>query len=172
MLLASESTIEHPSTTITTKIVDKINNLRNTEVTDSSANDIKASIRTLINYCNSKFLKDFPIDVVCKLSNTLQIEINKSWYCPDLNLTNTHEYIISTFEELERKSYHTQIEASNRCLDIICALVDYFNVVVLFIVLFRRDRYLELQEKKLDELQSSKPIETSIHVVNGDDFHG
>ena len=35
------------------------------------------------------------------------------------------------------------------------------------VALSRIDRYLELQEKKMDELHSSNPIETSI-LVNGD----
>ena len=115
--MTSATTTEYPSATIaTTTILDHIDKLRNAGITDSSVSEITTSIRALINYCNAKFLKDFPIDAVYKLINTLQTEI-KSWYFSNLSLTNIHECIINTFEDLERNSYHTQIEISNRCLD-------------------------------------------------------
>ena len=82
----------------------------------------------------------------------------------DLNFTNIYEFIVNTFEELEKSSYNTHIETSNRCIDAICVLVDYINAVVLF----RTDHYLELQEKKLDDCNSSKSVETSIQLLNGD----
>ena len=151
-----------PATLTTAKILNQINKLSNAKVTDSSAYEIIASIGSLISYCNTKFLKDFPIDVVYK-PNRLQTEI-KSWYT-DLNLTNINESVINAFDKLEKNSYFIQLETSNRCIDAICVLVDYFNVVVLY----RTDHYLELQEKKLDDLeQSSYSVETSIHLVNGD----
>ena len=167
MVLASATTID-PSATITaTKILDHINKLRNTKVTDSSAYEIIASIGSLISYCNTKFLKDFPIDVIYK-PTTLQPEI-KSGYAHDLNLNNISEYIISTLKELESSSYHIQLETSNRCIDAIRVLVDHLNTVVLY----RTDHYLELQETKLDGIeQSSNLVEISIHLVNGDDFYG
>ncbi len=164
MLLTSATAIEHPSATIiATKILDHVNNLWNAKVTDPSVSEITTSIRSLIDYCNTKFLEDLPIDFVYKPTNTLQIEL-KSWYSLDLNFTNIHEYVISTFENRERCSY--QINTSNRCIDAICILIDHFNVVVLS----RTDHYLKLQEKRLGEFQSPKSVETSIHLVNGDDY--
>ena len=163
---SGSTTIEYPSATITaTKILDHVYRLRNAKVTDSSVYEITTQIRSLIDYCNAKFLKDFPIDVVYK-PTILQPEI-KSWYAHDLNLNNISKYIINTLKELESSSYHIQLETSNRRIDAIRVLADYLNTVVLY----RTDHYLELQEKKLDGIeQSSNLVETSIHLVNGDDY--
>ena len=148
------------------KILNQINKLSNAKVTDKSVDEITTQIRSLIDYCNTKILKDFLIDVIYKPPTTLQLEI-KSWYCPNLSQANVSEYVINTFENLERNSYSTQIEASSRCIDAIQVLADYFNVVVLS----GTDHYLELKEKKSDDLeQSSNSVETSIHLVNGDDY--
>lgn len=164
--MTSTITPEHPSVSLTaTKILDRIDNLRNTKVTDSSADEIAILFRSLANDYNTKY-SGFPIDVVYKPSNIIQTQI-KSWYYPGLNLANISEYVINTFEDLERGLYHTQIEKSNRCIDAIQVLIDYYNVVVLS----RADHYLELQEKKLDDCNSSNSVETS-NLVIGDDFYG
>ena len=143
------------------KILNDIQILHNTKVTDESVGEITTSIRTLSNCCNTKFLKDFPIDVVYKPNDTVPTQF-KSWYCPNLSQANVSEYVINTFENLERNSYSTRIEASSRCIDAIQVLVDYFNAVV-------RSGSVELKEKKSDDLErSSNTVETSIHLVNGD----
>ena len=165
--MTSTTATEHLSATLTaTKILDWVDSLRNRKVTDSSVDEITTLIRALVNDCNTKYL-DLPINVVHKATNIIQTEI-KSWYYPGINLANISGYVISTFEDLEKDLYHAQIEKSNRCIDAIQVLIDYYNVVVLS----RTGYYLKLQEKKLDELQSSRSVETSIHLVNGDDFHG
>ena len=126
---SGSTTIEYPSATITaTKISDHVYKLRNAKVTDSSVYEITTQIRSLIDYCNAKFLKDFPIDVVYK-PTILQPEI-KSWYAHDLNLNNISKYIINTLKELESSSYHIQLETSNRRIDAIRVLADYLNTVV------------------------------------------
>jgi hypothetical protein len=146
------------SATITaTKILDHINKLSNTNVTDESVGDITTSIRSLSNYCNTKFLKDFPIDIVYTSNDTVPIQF-KSWYFPNLSQANLSEYVINTFENLERNSYSTYIEESSRCIDAIQVLIDYSNVVILS----RTDHYLGLYEKELDGFeQSSNSVETS-----------
>ena len=53
----------------------------------------------LSNCCNTKFLKDFPIDVVYKPNDTVPTQF-KSWYCPNLSQANVSEYVINTFENL------------------------------------------------------------------------
>lgn len=164
--MTSTIATEHPSASLTAaKILDRIDSQRNTKVADSLADEMAILFRSLANDYNTKYL-DLQIDVVYKPSNIIQTEI-KSWYYPGLNLANVSDYVINTFEDLERDLYHTQIEKSNRCIDSIQVLIDYYNVVVLF----RTDRYLELTEKKLDELQSSNSVETS-NLVIGDDFYG
>lgn len=162
--MTSTIATEHPSASLTaTKILDRIDSLRNRKVTDSSVDEITTLIRALANDCNTKYL-DLPIDVVYKASSIIQTEI-KSWYYPGLNLANISGYVISTFEDLEKDLYHTQIEKSNRCIDAIQVLIDYINMVVLS----RANHYLELKEKELGELHSSNSVETS-HLVIGDGF--
>jgi hypothetical protein len=148
-------------------VIDRIESLKNTEVDSTELSEFMTQIRSLASLCSSKFMNDFPIVIVYMPIGNVHSEI-KSWYCPNLNLTNIHEFIINAFEELERNSYNTHIETSNRCVDAICVLVDYINAVVLC----KTDHYLEIQEKKLDELQPSKSVETSIQLLNGDEFYG
>ena len=166
LLTSATTTTEYPSVILAAKVLDYVDKLRNAEVTEPLVKEITAYIRDLIYYCNTKHL-ELPVDVVYKPCNIFPTEI-KSWYQPNLNLTNIQEFILSTFKELGGNSYYTKIETSNRCIDALRVLVDYTNVVVLW----RINRYLELQEKKLDESQSSKSVETSIHLDNGDDFYG
>jgi hypothetical protein len=167
--VTSATTTEYPPVTLTSrKILDHINNLRNAEVTEASANEIATTIRTLANQCNARFLKDIQVDAVYTQTNSIQTEI-KSWYFSDLNSTNIQKYIIDTFENLERNAYNTQVETSNRCIDALCVLVNYSNIVVQS----RTDHYLKLQEKKLDDCSnSSNSVETSTHLVNGECFYG
>jgi hypothetical protein len=105
--VASEATTEYPSATIAMKILDQIEKLRNIKV--SSTSEITTSIGNLINYCNTKFLKDFQIEVVYKSIDKPQTEI-KSWYFSDLNFSNIQKYILDAFQNLERNSYITQVE--------------------------------------------------------------
>jgi hypothetical protein len=163
--LASESIIECSSATVT-KILNQIRGLQNTEITEASALEIAISIRTLANQCNARFLKSIQVDGIYTPTNAIQTEI-KSWYFSDLNFTNIEKYIIDVFENLERNSYNTSIETSNRCVDALCVLVDYLNVVIFS----RLAHCIKLRQKKLDELEhSSNSNKTSIHLVFGDDY--
>jgi hypothetical protein len=160
--MTSELIIEYPSVELAAKLLDSINKFRNAEVTKSSVNEITKSTRNLIRYCNANFL-EVAHDIVYKPCNKFPAEI-QSWYYPNLNLTNIPEFIISTFEELEKDPY--RIDTGNRCVDALCVLVDCMSAVVLW----RIDRTLEVRGKKMDELHSSNSVETSIHLENGDGY--
>lgn len=88
---------ELPSIGIDIAILDHINDLRNSEVSDAPAEEITGLICTLANDCNTKFLND---------------------------------------------------------------------------TLNRTDHYPELEKRLGGFEQSSNLVETSIHLVNGDDFYG
>jgi hypothetical protein len=163
--LTSESTIECSSATAT-EILNQIRSLQNAEITEASAHEIAVSFRTLTNQCNARFLKSIQVDGIYTPTNAIQTEI-KSWYFSDLNFTNIEKYIIDIFGNLERNSYNTQIETSNRCIDALCVLVDYLNVVIFS----RLAHCIKLRQKKLDELESSNSIKTSTQLVFGDDLH-
>ena len=77
--------------------------LPNAKVTHSSTDEIIESISNLIDYCNTKFLKDFPVDLVYKPGNTYRIDQSKIGISPDLNPSNlpmhrwnTRNYIADT----------------------------------------------------------------------------
>ena len=112
-------------------ILDQVNKLRNSKLTDAVAVEIVKPIWNLVNLCNVQFLKDIQVGVIYIPDNAVQTEI-KSWYFSDLNPTNLRESIFNTFEELERNLHNAHIETSNRCIDAICVLVDYINAVVLY----------------------------------------
>lgn len=162
--MSSGTTTDYPSIAIATEILDHINNLQNSEVTEASAHKIAIAVRTLTDQCNARYLKNIQVDGIYTPTNVFPTEI-KSWYFTDLNYTNIQKYIIETFENLERNSYNTEIEASNRCVDTIHALVDYINLV-LFSRLAHR---IKLRQKILDDCSSSSSVETS-NLVTGDDF--
>ncbi len=158
----SATTTECPPIVIATEILVHINNLQNAEVTEASAHEIVISVRTLTNQCNARYLKNIQVDGIYTPTNAFPTEI-KSWYFPDLNFSNIQKYIIDTFENLEKNSYNTQIETTNRCIDTLCVLVDYLNLVIFS----RLAHCIKLRQKKLDECNSSDSVETSI-LVNGD----
>jgi hypothetical protein len=167
VLLASATTTKYPPATVTVReILDRINNLWNTEVTEAAAIEIVISIRTLTDQCNAKYLDNIQVDSIYTPTNAFPNEI-KSWYFSDLNFTNIQKYIIETFENLERNSYSTQIETSNRCIDTLYVLVDYLNLVIFS----RLGTRIKLRQKKLDDCNSSNSVETS-NLVIGDDLNG
>jgi hypothetical protein len=162
--VANESTIEC-SSAIATEILNQVKSLQNTEISEAAAIDIAISFRTLTDQCKAKFLKYVEVDSIYTPTDVFPTEI-KSWYNSDLDFTNIHKSIIEVFENLERNSYSNQIEASNRCLDILCVLADYLNMVIFSRLVHR----IRLRQKKLDELESSNSVETSNHLVFGDDY--
>jgi hypothetical protein len=162
--LTSESTIECLSA-VATEILNQVKSLQNTEVSEATAVEIAISFRALTDQCNARFLKDIVVDSIYTPTNAFPTEI-KSWYFSDLNFANIEERIIDVFENLERKSYSNQIEASNRCLDTLCVLSDYLNMVLYSRLAHR----IRLRQKKLDA-GTSNSVETSTHLVFGDD-HG
>lgn len=166
--MTSESIIEYPSVTAA-KILDQIRSSKNAEISEVSANEIATLIRTLTNQCNARFLKYIQVDGIYIPTNAIQTEI-KSWYCSDLNFINIQKYIVETFENLERNSYSTDIESSNRCIDVLYVLVDYLNVVIFS----RLAHCIKLSQKNfgLDDCSnSSNSVETSTRLVFGDDFY-
>jgi hypothetical protein len=166
-LLTSATTTEYPPATVTVReILDHINNLWNTEVTEASAHEIVTSIRTLTDQCNARYLENIQVDSIYTPTNVFPNKI-ESWYFSDLNFTNIQKCIIETFENLQRNTYSIQIETSNRCIDSLYVLVDYLNLVIFSRLAHR----IKLRQKKLDDCNSSNSVETS-NMAIGDDFSG
>src|SRR5262245_10259694 len=164
----SVRTANYPSASASvaaTKLLAQVDKVRNTEVTEASTHEIEISIRTLIDQYNARYLENIQVDSIYTPTNAFPNEI-KSWYFSDLNLTNIQKYIIETFENLQRNSYNTQIETSNRCIDTVYVLVDYFNLVIFT----RLGRCIKLRQKKLDDCNSSNSEKSNL--VTGDYFNG
>ena len=71
-------------------VIGRIESIKNTEINSTELSELKTQIRLLTSVCNSKFLNDFPIQIVDMLIANVHFEII-SWYCPNLNPTNLRE---------------------------------------------------------------------------------
>jgi hypothetical protein len=145
-------------------IIEAIELLKNSEIDSSKLTELKTQIQSLASFCNSKFMNNFPIEIVDTSNDNVDLGIS-SWYSADLNLSNATKYVVDTFEELDTI---IKSDSSTRCIDAILVLIQYVNLVILS----RSGQGLMIEEKKLDDCSSSKSNGTSIHLVNGDDFYG
>lgn len=143
-------------------LFDRIDEPKNSKISDTALNEIKRSIRLLVNLYNSKLLRNFPIEVIETPIDNIEFETCSAYY-PDLKFSKMNNFVIKTLEEAER------MLDDGLCIDAIHVLVIYCNILVFS----RFDHGLEIKQKKLDELESSKRlVAKSIHLVNGDDSHG
>jgi hypothetical protein len=160
--LISGETIQDSSTAFVARaMIDQIETLKNTKITDATLREITTYIRVLVNLCNSKLLSDFPIEVVETPIDNIEFETSSSYF-PDLKFSKMKNFVIRALGEAEK------MFDDGLCIDAIRVLIFYCNIVVFS----RFDHSLIIKEKKLDELQSSKSVEKSSHLVNGDDFYG
>jgi hypothetical protein len=161
--LISGETIQDSSTAFVARaMIDQIDSLKNTKITNATLSEITTSIRVLVNLCNSKLLSDFPIEVLETPIDNVEFETSSAYY-PDLKFSKMKNFVIKTLDRSER------VLDDSLCLNAIRVLVNYCNIVVFA----RFDYGLEIKRKKIDELESSKRlVATSTHLVNGDDSHG
>jgi hypothetical protein len=151
--------IEDYSTALVVRaVIESIDALKNTEISSTSLNEFKTKIRALANLCNTKYLKNFPIEIIEAPVDTMEFE-TRSWYSSDLKFSNIKNFIIAAFEQAMRLSDAT------RCIDALRILINYCNIVVFV----QFDYGLEIKQKKLDGCSSNRLVATSIHLVNGDD---
>jgi hypothetical protein len=168
--LTSESTFEDTSNVrVARSIIANIESSKNTEIDGAALSEIKSQIGLLADLCNNKYLKDFPIEIVDTPIDTIYFE-TRSWYFSGLRLSNTEKFIVDTFEQLDRNSDDDIRDASTRCVDALLVLMHYINVMICL----RFDHGLLIEAKKpLDDCSSSNNVvETSTHMVIGDDSNG
>ena len=101
-------------------------------------------------------MKNFPIKSIDKPINMVEFQI-RSTYSPGLNFAEVPDSIVDSLKQAENTMDET------RCLDALCVLRDYCNIVVYS----RFDRGSKLEPKKLDDWNSSSKI--SSHLANGED---
>jgi hypothetical protein len=139
--------------------IDYLDALKNSKIVESLVNELKASIHSLVDVVNSSILVGFQIEIVDNSIDDIEFEIGGS-YLPGLKFSEMKSFAIDAIEQAERLS------DESLCLDAIRVLVNYGNIVVFS----RTNHFLVIRQKKLDELQSSNElVETSTHLVNGDD---
>ena len=143
-------------------VIRAVESLKNTEIDSAELIEFKAHIRSLASFC-SKFLNDFQIEIADTPIENIDFE---SW-C-DYDLKSSMDFVVETFEELDRISGDNKSERSARCMNAILVLIRNVNLMIFT----RFDEGLIVQKKELDELQSSNLVETSIQLVNGDDDYG
>lgn len=146
-------------------VLSYIDRIKNVENDNGGLGLLKTLIQTLVDLCNTKFLHEFPLEVVEVSIDKICLEINNSYH-PDLTFSEIPSFVVENLEKAERLSDPDQ------CIDALRVLVNYSNIII-----FSRFNYgLEIREKRLDVCnESSNRLvydQPSNHSVNGDDNHG
>ena len=140
-------------------VIDYLDILKNSKINRSSVNELKTSIHVLESTVNSNLLLGFPIDIIDEPIDDVRFEIGGP-HLPELKFTEMRSFVIDTLQQAERLADVTL------CLDALRVLVNYGNIVVFS----RTDHFLVIRQKNLDDCNSSNElVETSTHLVNGDD---
>jgi hypothetical protein len=140
-------------------VLDRIDKLKNCGIDKSSLYKLKTSFQSLSNNANSNLLEDFPIDIAEEPIEDFWFEIGGPYHSV-LKFTEMKNFVIDTLEQAQRNS------DISLCLDALRVLINYGNIVVFQ----HTDYFLVITQKKIDEFQSSNgQVETSTHLVNGDD---
>ena len=126
------------------KVIDYIDEIKNTQNNDSDLCKLTSSFQTLVEACNSKPMKNFPVKSIDESINKVEFRI-RSTYSPGLNFPEVPDFIVDSLKQAENSMDET------RCLDALCVLRDYCNIVVYS----RFDRGSKLEPKKLDDWNSS-----------------
>jgi hypothetical protein len=140
-------------------VIEHLETLKNCGINKSSLHKLKTSIQSLSNNANSNLLIEFPIDIAEEPIDDIWFEIGGP-HLSALKFTEMKSFVIDTLEQAQRTS------DVGLCLDALRVLVNYGNIVVFSHI----DHFLVIRQKKIDEFQSSSgQVETSTHLVNGDD---
>lgn len=130
------------------RIVDHIDKIKNTEVTGENLYELEDRIQTLLDVCNSKLLKAFPVKIIDEIIDKLGFEFRSTYY-PNLKFSEIQCFVIDSLRQAEN-----DVDC-HRCLDAIRVLLDYCNIVVYS----RFGHGLVLEElKNIDENWSSSNV--------------
>jgi hypothetical protein len=119
------------------KIIDFIGKIKNTELTGVPLHELRTLFQILVDTCNSKPLKTFPVKIIDEPIDKIGFQI-RSTYLPGLKFSEVPSFVIDSLGQAENHIDDT------RCLDALRVLIDYCNIVVYS----RFDRGLELEPKK------------------------
>lgn len=132
--------IQHSSlVSFAQKVIDYIGEIKNSEINGVSLHRLRASFEILVEASNSKLLRTFPVKIVDKPIDKIELDVRSTYY-PRLKFSEVPNFVIDGLNHAEKLSNDT------RCLDAICVLINYCNVIVYS----RFDRCLKIVGKQLD----------------------
>jgi hypothetical protein len=137
------------------KAIDYLDEIKNTQIDSETLHELRARFQTLVDSCNSKQLRNFPVDIIDEPIDKISFEI-RSTYFSKHKFSEVASFMIDSLKEAESHMDDGQ------CLDALCVLINYCNIVVYS----RFDCGLALEPKKIDDWNSSNMISTQ---VNGED---
>jgi hypothetical protein len=162
---ASAAIQDHSTGSSAHALIDRIDVVKNSKISDSSLSEIKTHIRLLVNLCNSKLLRDFPIEVIATPIDNIEFETSSAYF-PNLKFLKMKNFVIEALNEAE------SLFDDSLCIDAMRVLVNYCNIVVFG----RFDHGLIVKEKMMlddqSNLSSNKSLAKSTHLENGDDSNG
>ena len=122
--MTSESTIEDTTIVLAARsVIRRIESLKNTEIDKAAFSEIKTQIRSLVDLCNTKPLKTFPVKIIDEPINKIEFGIGSTYY-PELRFSEVPRFVIDSLLQAEKNMDDT------RCLDALCVLRDYCNILV------------------------------------------
>jgi hypothetical protein len=105
------------------KVIDFIGKIKNTELTGVSLHELRTLSQILVDACNSKPLKTFPVKIIDEAIEKVGFEI-RSTYSQGLTFSEVPNFVIDSLRQAENHMDDT------RCLDALRVLVDYCNVII------------------------------------------
>jgi hypothetical protein len=134
-------------------VIDYINEIKNTQIDSTAMHKLRTLFQTLANACSPNPLKTFPVKIIDEPINKIEFGI-RSNYFPELKISEVSRFVIDSLVRAENNMDDT------RCLDALCVLKDYCNIVVYS----RFNHGLELEPEKLDDWKSPSTISTHISI--------
>jgi hypothetical protein len=126
------------------KVIDYVDEIKNTQINDSDLHKLTTSSQTLVEACNLKPMKNFPVKIIDEPTDNVEFEMRSTYYSK-LKLSEVASFVIGSLKEAENHMDDGQ------CLDTLCVLINYCNVVIYS----RFDCGLSLEPKKIDDWNSS-----------------
>jgi hypothetical protein len=105
------------------KVLDYIDEIKNTQVDDTDLHKLTTLFRILVEACNSKPLKTFPVKIIDKPIDEVDFEIRSTNFSK-LRFSEIPNVVIDSLRQAEK------LMDDGQCLDALRVLIDYCNIVV------------------------------------------
>ena len=105
------------------KVIEYIDEIKNRQVDSVTLRELRTLFQILVDACNSKPLKTFPVKIINEPIDKVGFEI-RTTYFPKLKFSEVPNFVIDSLGQAENLMDDT------RCLDALCVLVNYTNIVI------------------------------------------